>query len=75
MTNEEKAKEMISMSNTNQVYDMVDFNALHEALYEDLMEMAEWKEKQMIEKACEWLEYNFNMPSDFKEHFTKAMED
>lgn len=28
---------------------------------------------ELIEKACEWLEYNFNMPNDFKEHFTKAM--
>lgn len=29
--------------------------------------------EELIEKACKWLEYNFNMPSDFKEHFTKAM--
>ncbi len=46
MTNEGKTREMISISNTNQVYDVVDFNALHESLYEDLMEMAEWKDKQ-----------------------------
>lgn len=46
MTNEEKIEEIISISNTNQVYDIVDFNALHESLYEDLMEMAEWKDKQ-----------------------------
>lgn len=27
-----------------------------------------------IEKACEWLERNFNMPNDFECHFRKAME-
>ena len=46
MTDEEKVREIIRISNTNQVYDVVDFNALHESLYEDLMEMAEWKDKQ-----------------------------
>lgn len=27
-----------------------------------------------IEKACEWLEKNFNMPNDFEYHFRKAMK-
>lgn len=27
-----------------------------------------------IEKACKWLEKNFNMPNDFEYHFRKAME-
>lgn len=27
-----------------------------------------------IEKATEWIEKNFNMPDDFKEHFKKAMK-
>ena len=27
-----------------------------------------------IEKACEWLERNFNMPNDFECHFRRAME-
>ena len=27
-----------------------------------------------IEKAAEWIEKNFNMPDDFKEHFKKAMK-
>lgn len=26
-----------------------------------------------IEKAIKWIEKNFNMPDDFKEHFKKAM--
>ena len=35
---------------------------------------AEWADKTMIEKAIKWLEYNFNMPDDFQEHFKLAME-
>lgn len=27
-----------------------------------------------IEKACSWLDKNFNMPDDFKEHFKNAMK-
>ena len=34
------------------------------------------KEKQhLIDKACEWLKHNFNMPDDFEIHFRKAMEE
>ena len=28
-----------------------------------------------VEKACKWLEKNFNMPNDFECHFHKAMEE
>lgn len=28
-----------------------------------------------IEKACKWLERNFNMPNDFECHFREAMKD
>lgn len=31
--------------------------------------------QQIIEKVTEWLDRNFNMPNDFKEHFKKAMEE
>lgn len=65
MTNEEKAKEIIKMSETKQVYDIVDIKSLEEALYDDLMQMAQWKDEQfkaekqaLIDKACEWLEHN-----------------
>ena len=37
---EEKAKEIIRISNTKQVYDIVDFDSLEEALKEDLIEKA-----------------------------------
>jgi heme oxygenase len=34
------------------------------------------KEKQhLIDKACEWLQYNFKMPNDFEYHLRKAMEE
>lgn len=46
MTNKQKAKEIIAMSDTKQVYDIVDFKSLEEALYDDLMEMAKWKDAQ-----------------------------
>jgi len=55
MTNEEKIREIISISNTNQVYDVVNFNALHESLYEDLVEMAKWKDEQYKEEKKELL--------------------
>lgn len=31
--------------------------------------------REMLDKACEWLKYNFNMPDDFEIHFRKAMEE
>lgn len=36
---------------------------------------AEWQKEQLIDKACEWLKTNFNMPDDFELHFIKTMED
>ena len=36
---------------------------------------ANWQKQQMIDKASEWLEKQFNMPDDFRQHFIKAMED
>lgn len=39
------------------------------------MEMFEWTKQELIDKACEWLEVNFNMPDDFELHFRKAMEE
>lgn len=32
------------------------------------------KKEETINKACEWLKANFNMPDDFELHFRKAME-
>ncbi len=31
--------------------------------------------KKAVDKACEWLKCNFNMPDDFECHFRKAMEE
>ena len=31
--------------------------------------------KKAIDKACEWLKCNFNMPDDFESHFRKTMEE
>lgn len=50
MTNEEKAQEIIA----NDVCCV--WNGGCPNVYYGAMEMAKWKDKQMIDKACEWLE-------------------
>ena len=32
------------------------------------------KKEETINKACKWLNANFNMPDDFESHFRKTME-
>lgn len=42
------------------------------------LEMAEWKEQQMIEKACEWLKdniHNYYMTNEFEQWFDDMFED
>lgn len=50
MTNKEKAEEIIKMSNTKEVYDVIDFPSLEAALSEDLMQMAAWKDEQFAKE-------------------------
>lgn len=81
MTNEEKAREL-AIKSTKYIDDNGKemYNAFVEAA---LQEMAEWKEQQMIEKACEWL--NDNLASfwqcklyddiTFIDDFKKVMEE
>lgn len=38
-------------------------------------ELLEIRQKQLMDKMCEWLKKNFNMPNDFENHFRKAMEE
>lgn len=52
----------------------------NEAAYKASIQMAKWKEQQMIEKACEWLIQQEEMigisfENDFIERFKKAMEE
>ena len=42
---------------------------------QETMEGWELGWQDAIEKACEWLKRNFNMPDDFESHFSKAMEE
>ena len=78
---EEKAREIIRISNTKQVYDIVDFDSLEEALEEDLIEMARLKEEKTIEKAVEWLEpvfkdlAGYNRGGALIKDFKKYMEE
>lgn len=39
------------------------------------IEGAKWADKTIINRAIEWLTYQFNMPSDFEYHFRKAMKE
>lgn len=36
---------------------------------------AEWQKEQMIDKAFKYINYQLNLPSDFEQHFRKAMEE
>lgn len=52
----------------------------NEAAYKAFIQMAKWKEQQMIEKAYEWLSQQEEMigisfKNDFIERFKKAMEE
>ena len=58
MTNEEKAQKIIGGGcNRQDCYECGGGLSVAEGCVEfkHLMEMAEWKERQMIEKACKWL--------------------
>jgi len=88
MTNKEKADQLVKLTHSYEeglVYIHTD-----RVLYENLMEMAEWKERQMIEKACRWLDDNItNDPTrglntkygrsithgELLQEFKKAMEE
>lgn len=63
MTNSEKAQEIVN-KNFEWISNLVeennlskeDINQIRFKMYIACQEMAEWEEKQMIDKACEWLE-------------------
>ncbi len=54
MTNGKKAVELVKQFQSC----MNNGVSMDAAVMACLIEMAEWKEKQMIEKACEWLKNN-----------------
>lgn len=77
MTNEEKAREIASKYERWDQEDDESYGA-----YKGAIEMAEWKERQMIEKACSWLLLNADVFGSFNKiklqemvyKFGKAME-
>lgn len=77
MTNEEKAQEIASKYERWNQEDDESYGA-----YNGAMEMAEWKEKQMIARSCSWLLLNANVFGFFKktklqrmvDEFAKAMK-
>ena len=36
---------------------------------------AQWRKEQKIDKAFKYINYQLNLPSDFEQHFRKAMEE
>ncbi len=74
MTNEEKARELAHFILYDKSYESMDRN-----IYDKCIEMAKWKEKQTIEKACEWLEpifkdlVGYNCGGDLINAFKKVM--
>ena len=45
-----------------------------EPMRDTFIDGAKWADQTLIDKAVKWLEYNFNLPSDFEGHFRKAMK-
>ena len=73
MTDKEKAQEICEKNKRFKV----ECSSLE--CYLSAMEMAEWKERQMIEKACEWIRYNNEnggcLYDGWEQDFKKAMEE
>ena len=79
MTDKEKADEISEHYATSHYFP----NDEELAAYSAAMQMAKWKEQQMIEKACEWLKKNlqnyieddWTSEKDFIEEFRKAVKE
>lgn len=60
---------------TNHCSNELAYGGFHEWLTpEQALRAVEIANDAFIEKACQWLERNFNMPNDFEYHFRKAMK-
>ena len=71
MTNEEKINEIGNLKPINWISDE-DLCTYQQGLRRGAFEMAEWKDEQMIEKACEWLKDNIHdyyTVNEFEEWF------
>ena len=81
MTNEEKAEELRKTALPNPLPDGYGMWLSAGDVDEVLIKMAKWKESQMIEKACEWLDdaiqggVHPQSTISFVKQFKKAMEE
>lgn len=83
MTDNEKIRDILNRHYGHEVMAGSDlwFTKQYQDRFAHLLEMAEWKEQEMIKKACEWLEskscfgYIEDVKADeFIEDFKKAMK-
>lgn len=80
MTNEEKA---LSIARLKKISESDKYeNPFKLEIYERCLEMAQWKQQQMIEKSVEWLnahlpfgEVDFNLRNTIIEDFKQSMEE
>lgn len=84
MTDDEKVREIIKCGEWCESINKCDYknNGVNCYVYGIAMRVAAWKEKQMIERACEWLYDSIGGNIDnrisldvFIEDFRKAMEE
>ena len=75
MTNEEKAKEIANKNYRHYEVEEIVYGEYYyvetdskQECKQSALEMAKWKEKEMIEKACEWLEKNARNARDYVWH-------
>lgn len=76
VTTEEKIDEIAKLEPINFISNS-DLCAYQQGLYRGSREMAEWKERQMIEKAVEWLRSNIHEyyeVNEFMEYFETMFE-
>lgn len=77
MTREEKEKEAsrFLLQNGSIIDNLHRENAINTYVKEAFVAGIDLGEQRTIDKAIEWLEYNFNLPSDFARHFREALSE
>lgn len=73
MTNEKKALQLAGLNEISEEERYYQSSKCE--IYDKCLEMAAWKEQQMIEKACDWLKKSTILADTTIERFKQAMEE